>query len=95
MRMFFASHRAALALWMLAASLLAFCQMGFDKRRAKTGGWRVRERTLWLTALLGGGPGALLGMGVFRHKTRHAAFRIGFPLLAALDAALLAWSWLG
>lgn len=34
-------------------------------------------------------------MQVFRHKTRHWYFRFGFPLLAALDVALLIWLALG
>lgn len=95
MRVFLAAHWAPLALWMLAASLLAFCQMGIDKRRAKNGGWRVRERSLWLAALLGGALGSFLGMRIFRHKTKHIQFKIGFPLLAALDVALLVWAYLG
>ena len=61
--------------------------MGADKRRARRGDWRVPERTLFLAALLGGAPGALLGMWAFRHKTRHWYFRFFFPLLAVLQAA--------
>ena len=53
------------------------------------------EKTLWLFALLGGAPGGWLGMRTFHHKTRHWYFRYGFPLLAALDAALLLWLRLG
>ena len=53
------------------------------------------EKTLWLFALLGGAPGGWLGMRAFHHKTRHWYFRYGFPLLAALDAALLLWLRLG
>ena len=44
---------------------------------------------------LGGAPGGWLGMRAFHHKTRHWYFRYGFPLLAALDAALLLWLRLG
>ena len=34
-------------------------------------------------------------MQVFRHKTRHWYFRFGFPLLTALQLALLLWLALG
>lgn len=63
-------------------SIWVFAAMGYDKRQAKKRGRRVPERNLWLLAILGGGIGAYLGMQMFRHKTRHTSFRIGFLLLA-------------
>ena len=39
--------------------------------------------------LLGGSVGALLGMHVFRHKTRHWYFRWGFALLTAAQCAII------
>ena len=68
-------------LWVLALSLADFALMGVDKRRAKRGAWRVKERTFFLLALLGGSPGALLGMWTFRHKTRHWYFKFGLPAI--------------
>ena len=41
-----------------------------------------------LLALLGGTPGAILGMWTFRHKTRHWYFRWGLPVLLTLQLAL-------
>ena len=79
------------ALWCLGASLILFCTMGFDKKRAKGKGRRINEATLFAWALLGGAPGGCLGMWLFRHKTRHHAFKWGFPLLAILWAATLCW----
>ena len=38
-----------------------------------------------------GGTGALLGMRVFRHKTRHWKFRILVPLLAVAQWGLIAF----
>ena len=78
----------ALAVWIAAANLVAFALMGVDKRRAVKGRWRVRERTLFLSALLLGAPGAFLGMRVFRHKTKKLAFRIVMPALCVIDIAL-------
>lgn len=80
--------------YLVIANLWAFGLMWFDKRRARRGGRRIRERTLFLSALLGGSLGALLGMWVFRHKTRHWYFVWGIPLilLAQLAAALMAAS---
>ena len=57
--------------WVLCASLLDFALMGVDKWKARHNRWRVPERAFFCVALLGGTPGALLGMWTFRHKTRH------------------------
>ena len=71
--------------WLCVMSLVSFLVMGSDKRRAKQGARRVPEARLFLLALLGGGVGGLLGMYVFRHKTRHLQFALGFPLIAAVQ----------
>ena len=68
-------------------SVLSFSIMGIDKRRAKRGKWRISEKTLFLSALLGGAIGGTVGMLVFHHKTKHWYFKFGFPLLAVLQAA--------
>lgn len=78
-----------LLLWVGIASLAAFFLMGFDKGRARRGGRRVRERDLFLLALLGGSPGAILGMYTFHHKTRHASFRWGLPAILAGQCLLV------
>lgn len=71
-----------------AVNLLAFALYGVDKVKAKKGAWRIPEATLLLVAFLGGSVGALLGMEVFRHKTRHLKFRILVPLFLILHIAL-------
>ena len=78
--------------WLLLWSLVAFIAMGADKRKAKTGKWRVPEATLFLFALLGGGLGATLGMHLFRHKTKHWYFRWGLPLILLVQLALVIWA---
>lgn len=80
-----------LSLWVLALSVLAFSLFGYDKRQARRGGRRIRERTLFLTALLGGSPGAILGMRVFHHKTLHRSFRWGLPAILMAQIALCLW----
>jgi uncharacterized membrane protein YsdA (DUF1294 family) len=55
-------------------SVAAFYSYGADKRRAERSDWRIRESTLLALSFLGGALGALLGMKVYRHKTRHTAF---------------------
>lgn len=70
-------------------SLVSFCLMGLDKKRARRGAWRISEKTLMSTAALFGAPGALAGMYVFRHKTRHLKFRVGLPIMLAVQLILL------
>ena len=68
-----------LAAYLAVMNLAAFGAYGADKRWARRGSWRIPERTLFLLPLLGGSVGALLGMHVFRHKTRHLKFTLGIP----------------
>ena len=80
--------------YLAVVNVWAFALMGFDKRRAKIkGARRIRERTLFLSALLGGGLGACLGMWCFRHKTKHWYFVAGMPLILIAEAALLVFAY--
>lgn len=65
-------------------NVLAFFLMGIDKRKAELGRWRIPERTLFLSAFLGGGVGAIAGMQLFRHKTMHRSFTVDMPLILLL-----------
>ena len=79
-------------LWYLAAvNLVIFTVYGVDKAKARRGAWRVPEKTLFLLPLLGGSVGALLGMLVFRHKTKHWYFVWGIPLILLAQIALAVW----
>ena len=68
---------------------VVFAMYGLDKRKSRDGGRRVSEKALLTAAALLGGPGALLGMFVFRHKTKHLKFRIGVPLLLIVNIAVV------
>ena len=79
--------------WLAFVNIAAFCLMGEDKRRSKHGAWRIRERTLFLPAVLGGSAGAILGMQFFHHKTKHWYFVLGMPLILLIQAALAGLYW--
>ncbi len=80
-----------LLIWVLALSMLDFVLMGADKRRARQNRRRVPEKTFFLAALLGGSPGAIAGMWLFRHKTRHWYFKYGLPAIFIAQLALGLW----
>lgn len=94
---------AAILAWSLACSLVSISQYAIDKRRSRVAGPRIRERTLLLTALAGGWPGALIAQRLFRHKTRKQPYKtrlwlaIAFHLLlvALVIWALLRWQMQG
>ena len=80
-----------LAAAVVAANLFSFALMGWDKRCARKGSWRVPEKRLFLAAGCFGALGGLLGMFAYRHKTRHWYFRLFFPLMLAAQTAILIW----
>ena len=51
--------------------------------------FRIPEATLFAIAIIGGSPGSIIGMFLFRHKTGHWYFRFGLPLILILQLALL------
>ena len=63
--------------------------MGIDKRKAIKRTFRIPEATLFIVALIGGSVGSIIGMQVFRHKTRHWYFVFGMPAILIVQIALL------
>ena len=81
--------------WLAVINLITFLIFGLDKWKAKRkmrneAVRRVPEKTLFLLAVLGGSVGALLGMYLFRHKTLHRVFRVGVPVILAVQLLLAA-----
>ena len=70
-------------------NIAAWIMYGLDKWKAKSGAWRIPERTLLLTALAGGSVGALAGMLLFHHKTRKPKFMIGVPVMFAAHCVIV------
>lgn len=80
-----------LVLWFIIINVVAFIMMGMDKSKSRKGVWRIPERTLFNVAFIGGSVGILGGMHVFRHKTKHAKFKWGIPLIIVIQSALSLW----
>jgi uncharacterized membrane protein YsdA (DUF1294 family) len=63
--------------------------MGLDKYKARKRLWRIKESTLFLTSVIGGSLGSLLGMFLFHHKTKHTKFLIGMPVILIVHISVL------
>ena len=70
-------------------NIAALALMGYDKKRARQGKWRVPEKMLFLVTACFGGLGSVLGMKVFHHKTQHWYFKVFFPVLLVVQIVLL------
>ncbi len=81
----------AVIAWLVIINLTAFAVFGIDKKRAKKGQWRIPEKTLFLSAILGGSIGAILGMYIFHHKTKHWYFQFGIPAIMIVQIAAVYW----
>lgn len=81
-----------MAIWLglyCMMNIIGLFIMRADKKRAQKHQYRISENTLWLVAILGGAVGTTTGMQLYRHKTKHTAFKIGFPFLAGIELVLL------
>ena len=76
-------------LYLLIINAVSFLLMLVDKRKAQKNLWRIPERTLFTAALFGGSIGSIVGMYVFRHKTKHWYFVIGMPAILAVQIGLI------
>ena len=82
-----------LIIYLAVVSVIAVTLTVSDKRRARARRYRISEFTLMLFAALGGSVAMLLTMLVIRHKTRHAKFMIGIPVIIVLQLALAFAVW--
>ncbi len=74
--------------YLVVINIAGFASMGIDKSKAKRHAWRIPEATLFSIALLGGSIGSILGMQLFRHKTKHWYFVVGMPVIFFAQLAL-------
>ena len=77
--------KSVLITYLLIMNAAAFILMGTDKKKARHKAWRISEKALFLTAVLGGSVGSILGMWIFHHKTKHWYFVIGMPFILVLQ----------
>ncbi len=78
-----------LGIFLVLWNIIVFFIYGADKLFAAKGMYRVSEKCLLLLAFSGGGTGALLGMYIFRHKTKKLKFKICVPLALIINTAVI------
>lgn len=75
-------------IYLVIINFLGFIIMGIDKLKAKRGSRRIPENTLFMFTILGGGVGTILGMYIFRHKTKKKKFTVGMPIILIIEILL-------
>lgn len=85
---FFAEHKI-LIIYSVIINFVSFAAFAVDKINACEGRSRIRIITLLGIAFAGGSIGAILGMYIFRHKTRVDYFTVGVPLIMIMRAVVI------
>lgn len=67
-------------IYLIILNIITFLIMGIDKYLAIKKKYRISEFHLITLTLFGGSVGSLLGMIIFRHKTKKMKFLIIIPL---------------
>lgn len=75
--------------YLIGINILGYILMGIDKNQALQNKWRIKETTLFKTAVYGGSVGIWLGMKNFRHKTKHKKFTDGIPAIFVLQVIVI------
>ncbi|MBR5657235.1 MAG: DUF1294 domain-containing protein [Prevotella sp.] len=78
-------------IYLVAINVVTFIVYGVDKYKAVRSKWRIPESTLIGLAVVGGSIGAWMGMKFWHHKTLHAKFRFGIPIILIAQVALVYW----
>lgn len=82
-------HYFYIATYLILINIIAALICALDKRKARKGGWRIPEQTLFMLVFFGGGIGMYLTMKKIRHKTKHKRFMIGIPIIVIMQCALI------
>lgn len=79
-----------IAAYLIIINAVSFLLMHIDKKKSRhRGSWRIPESVLLGAAIIGGSIGALIGMHILHHKTRHSKFRFGLPSILFIQVVLV------
>lgn len=71
--------------YLLTINIITFFLFGIDKWKAIRDQWRIPEKTLLLSSLIGGSVGGMVSVRLFHHKTQKPLFRYGMPAIFILQ----------
>lgn len=71
--------------YLVIINVVTFMAYAMDKRKARKRKWRIPEKTLLFFAVIGGSVGALLGIHILHHKTKHLKFTVGVPVVLMIQ----------
>lgn len=78
-----------ITIYLAVINFISFTVMGIDKLKARKRAWRIPESTLFVLAIIGGSVGSIIGMHLFRHKTRHWYFLYGMPAILLIQILIV------
>ena len=70
-----------ITIYLAVINFISFTVMGIDKLKARKRAWRIPESTLFVLAII--------GMHLFRHKTRHWYFLYGMPAILLIQILIV------
>ena len=78
------------AAYLAVISVVSVAVTVYDKWAAKhRTDRRIRESSLLAFSVLGGSAAMIVTLLIIRHKTKHPTFKIGIPVIMAVQAALV------
>ena len=80
-----------LGIYVAVISLLSIIVCIYDKKISKRNNVKLRvpEKSLFIWSAVGGSVAMFVTMLLIRHKTKHASFMIGIPVIFIIQAALI------
>lgn len=75
--------------YLFCINCIGLALLGYDKSAARKTNFRVPEILLLFVALAGASPVIILGMKLYRHKTRKNSFKICVAAIVVLQILLL------
>lgn len=83
-----------IGIYIATVSLWAIGLTVHDKHAANRKLRRISENTLMFVAAIGGSVAMLAVMRIIRHKTKHAKFMVGIPVIIVLQITVAVLIWL-
>lgn len=71
-------------IYLLSINIVSFFMYYIDKKRAIKHKYRIPEKILIISSIMGGCFGSILNMYLFHHKTKHLKFKLLVPLFCII-----------